>query len=211
MGSGAQDKNPTGPNLSGHMGLFGQFSWFGSPRALDIHWFNPLSHEGPWDLKGPIFSGTSLTNYRTNFHDSKAIWIEALGPQPCIVLVINFTLKTLGGLKRVHGNPNRVQDICRRPMGPFSRYKSHSKATPDSKVHRTNMGPIWGRQDPGGPHVGRMNFAIWDWILNVCWLITSSWGIKRTGPRGPNLVRDISWRLLGRISRFESHMKALWS
>ena len=23
------------------------------------------------------------------------------------------------------------------------------------------MGPIWGRQDPGGPHVGPMNFAIW--------------------------------------------------
>ena len=25
---------------------------------------------------------------------------------------------------------------------------------PDSKVHGANMGPIWGRQDPGGPHVG---------------------------------------------------------
>ena len=24
------------------------------------------------------------------------------------------------------------------------------------------MGPIWGRQDPGGPHVGPMNLAIWD-------------------------------------------------
>ena len=22
------------------------------------------------------------------------------------------------------------------------------------------MGPIWGRQDPGGPHVGPMNFAL---------------------------------------------------
>ena len=32
---------------------------------------------------------------------------------------------------------------------------------PDSKVHVANMGPIWGRQDPGGPHVGPMNFAIW--------------------------------------------------
>ena len=34
--------------------------------------------------------------------------------------------------------------------------------TPDSKVHGANMGPIWGRQDPGGPHVGPMNVAIWD-------------------------------------------------
>ena len=31
---------------------------------------------------------------------------------------------------------------------------------PDSKVHGANMGPIWGRQDPGGPHVGPMNVAI---------------------------------------------------
>ena len=33
---------------------------------------------------------------------------------------------------------------------------------PDSKVPGANMGPIWGRQDPDGPHVGPMNFAIWD-------------------------------------------------
>ena len=32
---------------------------------------------------------------------------------------------------------------------------------PDSKVHGAKMGAIWGRQDPGGPHVGPMNFAIW--------------------------------------------------
>ena len=37
---------------------------------------------------------------------------------------------------------------------------------PDSKVHGTNMGPIWGRQDPGGPDVGPMNFAIWE-IMQV--------------------------------------------
>ena len=32
---------------------------------------------------------------------------------------------------------------------------------PDSNVHGANMGPIWGRQDPGGPHVGPMKLAIW--------------------------------------------------
>ena len=31
---------------------------------------------------------------------------------------------------------------------------------PDSKVHGAYMGPMWGRQDPGGPHVGPMNLAI---------------------------------------------------
>ena len=33
---------------------------------------------------------------------------------------------------------------------------------PESKVHGANMGPIRGRQEPGGHHVGPMNFAIWD-------------------------------------------------
>ena len=30
-----------------------------------------------------------------------------------------------------------------------------------SGVHVANMWPIWGRQDPGGPYVGPMNFVIW--------------------------------------------------
>ena len=42
---------------------------------------------------------------------------------------------------------------------------------PDNKVHvahmrykvdGANMGPTWGRQDPGGPHVGPINLVIWD-------------------------------------------------
>ena len=32
---------------------------------------------------------------------------------------------------------------------------------PDCKVDDANMGPIWGRQDPGGSHVDSLNFAIW--------------------------------------------------
>ena len=32
--------------------------------------------------------------------------------------------------------------------------------TQDSKVYGANMGPIWGRQDSGGPHVGPTNLAI---------------------------------------------------
>ena len=41
-------------------------------------------------------------------------------------------------------------------------------AIPDSKVHGANMGPTWGRQDPGGPHVVPMNLAIWD-VLQEYW------------------------------------------
>ena len=41
---------------------------------------------------------------------------------------------------------------------------------PDSKIHSAHMGPIWGRQEPGGPHVGPMNVAIWD-LQNPSWLL----------------------------------------
>ena len=31
----------------------------------------------------------------------------------------------------------------------------------DSKVHGVTVGPIWGRHDPAGSHVGPINLAIW--------------------------------------------------
>ena len=46
-----------------------------------------------------------------------------------------------------------VKDLGQRGM--------YTDNDPNSKVHGANMGPIWGRQDPGGHHVGSMNFAIW--------------------------------------------------
>ena len=48
------------------------------------------------------------------------------------------------------------------------------QTAPDSKVHGANMGPIWGRQDPGGPHVGPMNFAIWGSTQIYTFLFSSS-------------------------------------
>ena len=49
----------------------------------------------------------------------------------------------------------------------------HTKNYPESKVHGANMGPSWGRQDPDGPHVGPMNFAIWVWryIVRPNWYV----------------------------------------
>ena len=38
---------------------------------------------------------------------------------------------------------------------------------PDRKVYGVNMGPIWGWQDPGGLHVGPMNFAIREFIYFI--------------------------------------------
>ena len=43
----------------------------------------------------------------------------------------------------------------------FVSYIEADITVPDNKFHGANMGPIWGWQDPGGPHVGPMDFAIW--------------------------------------------------
>ena len=43
-------------------------------------------------------------------------------------------------------------------------YGIRLKCTPDSRVQGAYMGPTWGWQDPGGPHVGPTNLAIRDSI-----------------------------------------------
>ena len=51
---------------------------------------------------------------------------------------------------------------------PFKTYwfiklkRDNLQHLPHSKIYGANMGSIWGRQDPGGSHVGPMNSAIWD-------------------------------------------------
>ena len=57
---------------------------------------------------------------------------------------------------------------------------------PDSKVHGAIMGLTWGRQDPGGPDVGPMNFAIWGgYHIHTCYtntfgdLIYTAFTVKR--------------------------------
>ena len=46
----------------------------------------------------------------------------------------------------------------------------HQQTNLDIKFHGANMGPTWGRQDPDEPHVGPMNFAIWEFWLIVNWI-----------------------------------------
>ena len=50
---------------------------------------------------------------------------------------------------------------------PFLLYMCSKWLDPDSKVHGANMGPIWGQQDPDGPHVGAMSFAMWGVTLDI--------------------------------------------
>ena len=67
----------------------------------------------------------------------------------------------------------------------------HNLNTPDSKVHGAYMWPTWGRQNPGGPHVGLMILAIWahqfspyyvrypfSMLLPYGWLVIMAWNLR---------------------------------
>ena len=57
----------------------------------------------------------------------------------------------------------RNGDVMQMQSGfPKQLFNNCVWAIPDSKAHGANMGPNWGRQDPGGPYIGPTNFAIWD-------------------------------------------------
>ena len=65
---------------------------------------------------------------------------------------------------------------------------------PDSKVFGVNMGPTRGRQDPGGPHVGPMNLAIWcGYKYNTVMSKTRGGGVGLVGGGG-GTIKTISWR-----------------
>ena len=64
-------------------------------------------------------------------------------------------------------------------------------ASPDSKVHRANMGSNWSRQDPGGLHVGPMNIAIWVTTNEATLIIMKSYHMK---PLIPDDMKQIKTR-----------------
>ena len=62
-----------------------------------------------------------------------------------------------------------TEKICYKII--WNNVRSSVRCTfPDSKVYGDNMGPTWCKQDPGGPHVGHVNFAIWV-VVRQAWTI----------------------------------------
>ena len=61
----------------------------------------------------------------------------------------------------------KLNHVSKRGPGWLEIQHSGSRIIPHSNVHGVNMAPSWDRQDPGGPHVGHMNLAIWDNLSNA--------------------------------------------
>ena len=67
-----------------------------------------------------------------------------------------------GGTRAAEASPGLRDEVRNIPFTQTLRLcSSLMRPYPDSKDHGAHMGPISVRQDPGGPHVGHMNFAIW--------------------------------------------------
>ena len=78
----------------------------------------------------------------------------------------------------VRNNPSNIfhipQQLCGMPLAILWWWMEW-RDIPDNKVHGSNMGPTGGWQDPGGPHVGPMNYTIWDSPLVFIILIKNCW------------------------------------
>ena len=80
--------------------------------------------------------------------------------------VINNVTQRLTGLNENALTPHQHAMQCLPLWGYGILFLNKScscvvNVAPDNKVHGANVGPSWGRQDPGGPHVSHMNLAIW--------------------------------------------------
>ena len=78
----------------------------------------------------------------------------------------------------MRSNSNRPISVLVAPSTErqlvFATYSINTQT--DSKVHGANTGPTWGEHDPGEPHVGFMNLAIWALdqftpVTNQIWLL----------------------------------------
>ena len=112
---GIKIEGPIGSNLTGtYLGDF-----WGDFRYSKVIWklMDPrcamtwsCSFEGPWGIKRAKGSESFLEHIwaivRPTFTIWKAIWIKALEPQLQIVLIIDYTLRAPGDLKRAHRVPS---------------------------------------------------------------------------------------------------------
>ena len=137
------------------------FSW-------STHAFFPCKIKGINRPTRHVFCTEPMTTQFTYIYAS---------PQPLLLICINFNFsryKKLHPWLFIRSQTSAVHQWCScwqacdcismlgtRLHWVKSYYSNLWQAFPDSKVHWANMGPTWGRQDPGGPHVGPMNFAIW--------------------------------------------------
>ena len=129
---------------------------------------NCIGKRGPWCFHSRKWSWSNSPQYGHDLDKSRKkltlipchlnIWLKWKSAHFVFLFSHQWSMHKLSSSQRVC-HP----DFSERPLGVVGRCLTlcTMRKGPDSKVHGANMGPIWARQDPGGPHVGHMNLAIW--------------------------------------------------
>ena len=90
------------------------------------------------------------------------------------------------------------------PLG--GRYRQVSLYRQHASLIAKFMGPFWGRQDPGGPHVGPMNFAIWDVIDYVRWDYDQTDGLVQERRNSCALAMELRLSCTNTLRWYTSYM-----
>ena len=133
-------------------------------------------HQRPGKLTTSSWSSYFFPSQKITQHKSTNIEVK---PPICLVTYFSVTI-TLAGVCRTKKIPHKrfrtdggfhnttewwypfiTAWMIYRINQPVSNCLPIS-SNADSKVYVANMGPIWGQQNPGGPHVGQRNLAIRD-------------------------------------------------
>ena len=104
--------------------------------------------------------------------------------QPSCSNCIRFFLISLLSDQIILIHELRIKRIIYPHVTKFRSWPGKSWIThsDNNKVHGANVGPTWDREDPGGPHVGHMNFPIWAVFLNWSLSHRSWYGWKKVRP-----------------------------
>ena len=90
------------------------------------------------------------------FHHKRAIMQKAF-PSHGVILVFNSMMARMSNNTKFNSKLLCYYSII---SWTIPEKLNGINENPDSKDHEAYMGPTWGRQDPGGTHVGPMNLAI---------------------------------------------------
>ena len=114
-------------------------------------------------------------NFTRLYNIHKALWYSSANLHTGLILVPDFCCRgthicvcvCVRACVRATATDISITSVFKhhvviRQSLEYSVFVSVVMTTPDSKVYGANMGRVWGRQDPGWPHVGPMNLAIWD-------------------------------------------------
>ena len=140
---------------------------FPYPSGL-LHWhcgnltIAPVPAKQPWWIWINTSFAFIMNDYITTTKQSTT--------KPCAYF-LGYTVSCMHAITELHRKPINVTDAIN---------------SPDSKIYGANMGHIWGRQDPGGPHVGPMNLTIWEWIY---WLLIEAGRVTYLNKMSANFTK----------------------